>query len=78
MALLLQTILWTEPERVATGTYIATNFPAWVVGAEDYSNASSWPPWIGLFNLGIPAVRSNPQLDIIQPLVALYSPLIVI
>ena len=72
MALLLQTILWTEPERVATGTYIATNFPAWVVGAEDYSNASSWPPWIGLFNLGIPAVRSNPQprsnpqLDIIH------------
>jgi hypothetical protein len=28
----LQTILWTEPERVAEGTYIDINWPTYVIG----------------------------------------------
>ena len=39
----LQTILWTEPERVAAGTYIAQTWPTFAID--------------GLFNLGLPAAR---------------------
>jgi alpha-galactosidase len=42
-------LMWFEPERVAPGTYVAKEHPAWVISpAKDGS---------GLFNLGLPEAR---------------------
>ena len=43
----LKFLMWFEPERVASGTYIAKEHPEWVIGG-----ASG-----GLYNLGIPEAR---------------------
>ena len=42
-------MLWFEPERVATGTYLAREHPDWVISPNGDGS--------GLFNLGIPAAR---------------------
>ena len=41
----MQFVLWFEPERVASGTWLAENHPEWIIGGANG----------GLVNLGIPA-----------------------
>ncbi len=43
----LKFLMWFEPERVASGTFIAKEHPEWVIGGAGG----------GLFNLGIPEAR---------------------
>ena len=43
----VKTILWFEPERVQSGTWLADNHPEWILGGKDG----------GLLNLGNPAAR---------------------
>ena len=43
----LKFLMWFEPERVASGTYIAKEHPEWVIGGAGG----------GLYNLGIPEAR---------------------
>lgn len=44
----LKFLMWFEPERVASGTYLAREHPEWVIGGANG----------GLFNLGIPEART--------------------
>ena len=43
----LKFLMWFEPERVASGTYLAKEHPEWVIGGTGG----------GLFNLGLPEAR---------------------
>ena len=42
-------VMWFEPERVATGTFLAKEHPAWVISPSGDGS--------GLYNLGIPEAR---------------------
>jgi hypothetical protein len=48
----LKFLMWFEPERVASGTFIAQEHPEWVIGGSGG----------GLFNLGIPQPRRGPRV----------------
>ena len=50
----LAMIMWVEPERVAAGSYIATNFPEYVFGCAA-GNSTACPG--GVLNLGNPDAR---------------------
>jgi alpha-galactosidase len=54
----VQTLVWFEPERVASGTWLAENHPEWLLPAPEGPGVSEWVRRNRLLNLGDPAARS--------------------